>query len=671
PRRPMGPVEPGGSSVFTRVNNRCALRWGMCSCSNNFLHSTFSWVGIDGTQVLCHIHMTPVDTNTVQATVCDVDRAVDNEPNLMPMHRRTESSDASLSILGNGNGGGGPLPKMLAKLRRIRPVTNTHQGVPPVNLGHSVDEFFDYLASRTKAERTLPNWRRELYLELKMRKGLTGMWDDVASIKKGNRHSEIFFRDVEHVSTLASLSGSKTYLYPKQMINDSWEKVLLNEFLPGSSMIVYDDAEKLCAKMIDDALDRLVGATALEQVVAYKTFLARREVVRLPLAPGASALKAQVAQVSADGREGHAVVHCVGFMPVSVYTIESDHFALRNSSVQLTISTGRITSLGDEGATDGLVIFEDWPNVWDAWDAEIHHLEKATQLEFSNVSVGAQGLLRASVRAEVEYGQSKIGVNRHEFQVYAVVLRRISCRSISIDNATYEPQFGHVRRPTHKNTTWDMAEFEVCGHKYTDLSKYGYSYGFACQGNILRISLLRAATEPDAEQDQGVHTFSWAVVSHKGHFLESDVLTAAYLFNSPLYIRLPALLITLPPLILPRGSALPRSRRAGTGERTVVLRLYEAFSGHAQVQLRIVDGLGVEAAYVTNLLEDAEDTELALVRFDGVVAGVGAAKGNGKGTGLELTFRGFEVQTVKLVLGSGRKTKSEKRDRYSWVTVDA
>jgi len=47
--------------------------------------------------------------------------------------------------------------------------------------------------------------------------------------------------------------------------------------------------------------------------------------------------------------------------------------------------------------------------------------------------------------------------------------------------------------------------------KFADLSEYGYGvailseskYGFSCQGNILRISLLRAATAPDAEQDQG------------------------------------------------------------------------------------------------------------------------------------------------------------------------
>lgn len=32
--------------------------------------------------------------------------------------------------------------------------------------------------------------------------------------------------------------------------------------------------------------------------------------------------------------------------------------------------------------------------------------------------------------------------------------------NIHNDNAIYETQFGYVQRPTHKNTTWDMAK--VC-----------------------------------------------------------------------------------------------------------------------------------------------------------------------------------------------------------------
>ncbi|KAJ7844758.1 hypothetical protein B0H14DRAFT_991158 [Mycena olivaceomarginata] len=89
--------------------------------------------------------------------------------------------------------------------------------------------------------------------------------------------------------------------------------------------------------------------------------------------------------------------------------------ALRRGARGLTSWSGadynvheRITSRVDvqldreliqEGATGGLVIFEDHPSYWDAWNVEIHHLEKTTPLESAKVSVVAQSPLRASMRA--------------------------------------------------------------------------------------------------------------------------------------------------------------------------------------------------------------------------------------------------------------------------------
>ncbi|KAF7337346.1 Glycoside hydrolase family 38 protein [Mycena sanguinolenta] len=695
---------------------------------NNFPHTTFNWVGIDGTQVLCH--MTPVDTYTAQASVGDVNRAITN-------HKNLESSDTSLLVFGNGDGGGGPLPKMLENLRRMRAVTNNHRELPPVHMGRSVDQFFDYLAESSQGGKVLPNWKGELYLEFHR-----GTYTSHGSIKKGNRHSEILLRDVEILATMASLSEKK-YVYPKQRIDEAWEKVLLNQFhdvLPGSAIgMVYDDAEKLyaevreaCEEMIDNALDVVLGGhtqrlgaaaaaavTDLNQLVAYNTTpFPRCEVVQVPLPAGNSALRTQVAQLAADGKTGYAFVNCEGgrkpavlaappvteawgFSPVSVYTNGADHFVLRNASMQLTISRGRITSLLDvqlgreliqKGATGGLVIFEDRPNYWDAWDVEIHHLEKATQLEFTKVSVVAQGPLRASVETEVVYGQSRINVTisldavppqtpgsrsmfrfdacvdwhqRHEFLKFELPL------AINSDNATYETQFGWVQRPTHKNTTWDMAK-ALRSLRAQDLSEYGYGVALLSEskGNILRISLLRAATEPDAEQDQGEHTFSWAVMPHKGHFLESNVPITAYLFNSPLHIRaltpggsatslnsspLSFALAGAPNVIfdtMKRGE--DDSFKAG-GKNTIVCRAYEAFGGHARAQLRINDELDVEAAYETNLLEDLEDGTVQALRPNGPV------------NEIDLSFRGFEVKTLVLVLGE-KKRKAEKRE--SWVTVD-
>lgn len=246
---------------------------------------------------------------------------------------------------------------------------------------------------------------------------------------------------------------------------------------------------------------------------------------------------------------------------------------------------------------------------------------------------------------------------RHEFLKFQLPL------NIRSDNATYETQFGHVQRPTHKNTTWDIAKFEVCGHKFADLSEYGYGvailseskYGFSCQGNVLSISLLRAATAPDAEQDQGEHMFSWAVMPHEGHFLESDVPMAAQLYNSPLRVRLvpegsPVKLWSLRPPFLVEGARNVFLETVKRGDdnfesksraTTIILRLYEAFGGHAQARLRISRFLPVIKAYTTNLLEDDEEAyELYTTHTDNT---------------LNLDFRAFEVKTVKLILALGTK----------------
>jgi alpha-mannosidase len=83
------------------------------------------------------------------------------------------------------------------------------------------------------------------------------------------------------------------------------------------------------------------------------------------------------------------------------------------------------------------------------------------------------------------------------------------------------------------------------------------------------------------------------------------------------------------------------------GPRTIVLRLYEAFGGHASVYLH-VNVRGVVAAYETNLLEDDAGLEaLALEQTAGEDVG---PRSKETVSVIRLAFRGFEVKTIKLVL---------------------
>ncbi|KAG8892780.1 Glycoside hydrolase, 38 vacuolar alpha mannosidase, partial [Tulasnella sp. 417] len=244
---------------------------------------------------------------------------------------------------------------------------------------------------------------------------------------------------------------------------------------------------------------------------------------------------------------------------------------------------------------------------------------------------------------------------RHKFLKFEIPL------DIHSDVAYYECAFGWVSRPTHRNTTQEAAKFEVCGHRYADLSEYGYGvallteskYGYATTGNVMRISLLRGPTYPDSEQDQGEHQFSWAVLPHKGHFFESDVVKAAYTFNSPLPIRhtssnsTDSLLHTPPFIVEGAPSVILDTVKRGddddfsssSTDKTVVLRLYEAYGGHSRPKIRIANYLKVSKALITNLLEE-EIEEVKLI---------GSESADG-GCSIALSLRGFQVVTVKLCL---------------------
>ena len=110
--------------------------------------------------------------------------------------------------------------------------------------------------------------------------------------------------------------------------------------------------------------------------------------------------------------------------------------------------------------------------------------------------------------------------------------------------AAYEIQFGAIERPTHWNTSYDKAKFEVCGHKWADLSEGGYGvsllndckYGYDIKDNCMRITLLRSPVDPDPDADKGVHEFCYSLMPHTGDYREGKTVHAGYELNAPLFV---------------------------------------------------------------------------------------------------------------------------------------
>jgi alpha-mannosidase len=200
-----------------------------------------------------------------------------------------------------------------------------------------------------------------------------------------------------------------------------------------------------------------------------------------------------------------------------------------------------------------------------------------------------------------------------------------------------------------------MAKFEVCCHKFADLSEHGYGvsimndskYGFATCGNLMRLSLLRAPKAPDAHADMGRHHIRWAILPHQGD-LSSTTVRTAYNFNNPLKLlqasktievtafSTPIKLTGNPSLVLDTIKRGEDDEDVSRGElpkrkgKSVILRIYDSLGGTSKGTIET--SLGVKKAWKTNILEDDED-EVTVVK--------------GK---IDIILRPFEVATFRLQL---------------------
>ena len=277
--------------------------------------------------------------------------------------------------------------------------------------------------------------------------------------------------------------------------------------------------------------------------------------------------------VSAQAGDLHAKVASLDSAQAVSVESTKDGAVLKNSSLVVKIAGGRIVSIYDiaqnreilaKGCTAGFRLHEDHPVEGDAWQIDQFDLDDYDDLEFTSCNVTSSGPVRATVECGLLIGKSQGTVRvsldacpagvvadarsllrfdcsvdwheRHELLKFSLPL------SFHADYATYDAAFGVHRRPTTRNNSWETAKFEGSAHKFADYSEFGYGvaiindckYGYAAQGNVMTISLLRASTSPDGEADQGGHKFSFAVYPHTGTYAESDVQVVAHAFNNPL-----------------------------------------------------------------------------------------------------------------------------------------
>ncbi|MBI4786269.1 MAG: alpha-mannosidase [Chloroflexi bacterium] len=635
---------------------------------NRFPHDTFRWRGLDGSEVLTHFVTTPDPggryyTYNGRLTPSEV-------KGIWDVYQDRELNDELLLIYGWGDGGGGPTQEMLERARAMRNLP----GLPRVELD-TAENYFARLEKRL-AEKSLPVWDGELYLEYHR-----GTYTSQARSKRANRQSEILFHDAEWLSALADvLTGQATYpqrelnrAWELILVNQ------FHDILPGSSIRqVYEDGQNDYAAIkqvgdmaIDAAARALVAQIAAPEsgiVVFNSLSWERSDLIELPwaeeLAAGQTIKNQGEKRVLLLAENVPALGHCViarsalcdeaisnsqakdcialsGLAMTDGMTITANQLESRLYSIALD-DRGQIVSLFDKtnqrdvlapGARGNVLqAFEDKPMNFDAWDIDIYYPEKMTEVgELVDARVEEAGPLRGALRLQWRFHNSLITqritlyrhspridfrseVDWHEHQVLLKVAFPVHVRAT---RATYDIQFGNVERPTHWNTSWDWARFEVVAHKWADLSEGNYGvallndckYGYDCKNNVLRLTLLKSGIEPDANADQGPHAFTYSLLPHAGGWREANVAREAYALNYPLRA------LALPPN--PHG-ALPARygfaaldsdnvmvetvKKAEDGDAWIV-RVYE----YKQFRSRAVNltfGQPIRRAVECNLLEE-------------------------------------------------------------------
>lgn len=287
-----------------------------------------------------------------------------------------------------------------------------------------------------------------------------------------------------------------------------------------------------------------------------------------------------------------------------------------------------------EGHGNQLWAYVDKPREWDAWDIDESYEQEGQELgRAEQIEVLESGPLRAAVRVEHAWRDSRIvqtyqlltSSKRLDIETYIewherqILLRALFPLAVRSHEATFETMYGAVQRPTHRNTSWDRARFEVAAHRFADLSEPGYGvailndgkYGHSACDNVLGISLLRSPIHPDPFADEGQHHFTYSLLPHEGDWTEAGVVQEALALNSPLCTAA----VTpgqgaLPPesgLVAIEGVTLALgSLKKSEDGRGLILRLYEPHGARGRSILRFTKE--IKRAEATNLMEEKSGT---------------------------------------------------------------
>lgn len=580
--------------------------------TNRFPHNNFIWKGIDGSSVYACVPPTHFITWNMPSQIQENWEAYQDK----------ETGGQTLSMYGYGDGGSGCTEEMLEMIRRFDKVSV----MPKIEVTGGAD----FLHKNLKDNTQLATWDGELYLEMHR-----GTFTTKSNLKKLNRELEFKLREAEMLCTLAALDGEE---YPLDEITECYKKFLLNQFhdiLPGSHIHpVYEDAMN-DYRNVSDRLDTLLAKHTGESYLNTLNF--KRSSLTFIESPDGSDVRHGVkgfwAVPELDGLTGGKITPAAGNNDWLSVTPDTNGLSVDTPFYHASLARdGSFLSLYDkeldrEWVREGcgfnkLHVYADNPGMYDAWDILPNY--KDVQIELKVASA------LALVKQDGVSSEFAVTLSTEKSTWKMIIRFFAASRGIEVEHIvdwnekhklakvnfapdvltrelTCDTSAGFVKRDLTKNTTWQQARFEVCHHKWFDMSESNGGlavinegkYGVGLEGNEVSLSLLRSTIRPDITSDMGHHDFCYLIIPHSADAVAAGIDRRALEYNIPL-----------------RKSSLcvPKAIRNAVNECGLYLQAFKLSEDGSRVVLRLTEADGRRGklhlpfeADVMNMLEDISE----------------------------------------------------------------
>ena len=637
----------GLSASLPQIMKGCGIKYFMnakitwqYNGGDPFPHTNFIWHGIDGSGILSHVTQ-EYATEMTPSKVFEKWN-MNNEKADVPAH---------MLPFGHGDGGGGATEIHLEYLEREKDL----EGMPKV-ICELPNKFFEFVENECEVNK---EYTGELYYAAHR-----GSYTSQANTKKNNRKCEMALREAELWSAFCGNDA-----YDKAVLDSLWKKVLFNQFhdiIPGTAITkVYEIADKDyefvlsgAKKMLQGAIGEKPGADA-EYITVYNSrSWERKELVELPSGYGKIFdLDGKEIQTQQNRDKTCAIVSLpsVGYKSFRVekgYTGNtlpaSNELCLENELIKAVFnSSGELVSVKDKktdteylsNASNRFRMYRDAPTFFDAWDIDSFYEKEEVPIgSDAEICIESTGELISTLKITRNIGKSKLTQSvslradsrqldfetEIDWQETHKLLKVDMNTNIHTDELISEIQFGHIKRPNHKNRNYDADRFEVCQHKWSALSESGRcvailndcKYGISADGGRMSLTLLKSAAAPDPHADKGLHKFTYSLFVSDNGVCKSDVVRRAYELNYPVCVSDGNKGEKSFAGVDNPGVILDTVKYAEDGSKDLIVRLYESRGSFAKIKISF--GFDIKEAYITNMIEEnleninAENNEIAV-----------------------------------------------------------